>query len=467
LLIDPIESWYLRNTGRTLTPYGGVSGDAAPKPVPFGASRLEEPPPPPKRTVTTLYPGARVRDPLEPTTFIGPRTYEEPKEDNPILKNRGEQVARERMEAQERRNKQTAALNDLRRERLNRIEQARVSSAAQAAARANQRIRQVQEQQRRVQQQRYRLSTSRSGSAIPLQPEQYEQARKDVMTSRPGTFPAALAPPWWPKGNVAAPFTSGMRVGPSVAVGRSTLRRDADGSRDGGQYYALAPRSYVAWSAPKYLENDQFTFGLGKTDAEMRRLQVKLLERGFFSTQGQIAYNPGQMDGFTREAIELAMRVANEDGRTLEELLAAPSRYNADGSAYGSGGGGGGGGPRTIKDVQRIFDITSLDRGSATLRQIMARELGRQPTAAEIKNYVAQLNARERANPDIVTTTSTRNASGSYTTSTQIREGKRPEPEEQAIGYTKAGEVGKERQEFQEARYYEELVDLIGGEGSA
>jgi hypothetical protein len=162
-----------------------------------------------------------------------------------------------------------------------------------------------------------------------------------------------------------------------------------------------------------------------------------------------------------------AMGYANMDGITVEELLKRIPGEGALTSGYAGGGGGGGGGGRkalSTKDITKVFDLTSLDQGAATLRQVLAQQLGRQPTDAEIKNYVAQLNAKERANPDIITTIAKSNAAGTVTTSSQVKEGKKPEADEEALKFSKNKGNAAERQDFQEGMYYEALAGLMGVE---
>lgn len=75
---------------------------------------------------------------------------------------------------------------------------------------------------------------------------------------------------------------------------------------------------------------------------------------------------------------------------------------------YGAGPGSKGKkGPSVETTISRSLSISTNDDARSMLGNMMARELGRRPTAAEVDKFQGTLNAAQRANPRTTTTVST------------------------------------------------------------
>jgi hypothetical protein len=89
--------------------------------------------------------------------------------------------------------------------------------------------------------------------------------------------------------------------------------------------------------------------------------------------------------------------------------------------------------------------------------------MGRQPTDAEVRAYVSRLNAKERANPDIITTTTSVNSAGTYSTTQRVQEGKAPDEVEEAIRYSTEDTALKgEKENFKRAQYVGDIMAMLG-----
>lgn len=219
----------------------------------------------------------------------------------------------------------------------------------------------------------------------------------------------------------------------------------------------------------QYGGRDAFDMGRTLTPEQIKAKQRQLRAAGYLSDAEFAAIQgKGQVGvwGYeTAMATRKAMSHANAMFVDLDTALGYWAGQGMPGQDMSGGGGGGGrgSGPTSSTTVSKNIRLTSLDSGSLALRQWMTREMGRVPSDAEVRAYVARLNAKERANPDIITTTVNTNASGTSTTSQKIEEGKAPEPEAEANRYgAEDPGVKVERENFKRASYMGDIMAMLG-----
>jgi hypothetical protein len=91
-------------------------------------------------------------------------------------------------------------------------------------------------------------------------------------------------------------------------------------------------------------------------------------------------------------------------------------------SLYSKGGGGGaGGGGSSFSSTSTSVNLTGKDESDATLDQALSNLLGRTATDAEKKQFLSSLNAAERANPTVQTSSGTTSASGASRSSSTTK----------------------------------------------
>lgn len=225
------------------------------------------------------------------------------------------------------------------------------------------------------------------------------------------------------------------------------------------QYKPLRP----ILGAPIYKPGDQVSLPMAKNwnRDKIRQIQERMAIAGVLP--GDYASSRGTWGRGEVMAAQSVMEYANLHGWDFEKALTtlstdAQARQAAglDGANNGSSGGGGYNGPLSTTSVD--YSLSSLDQAKAALAAIMSQQIGRTAQPEEVKRFLAQLNAAERKAP--IRTTSTRNASGSWSTS--VRQDKTIDPQAEAERFIASNNKG-EVQDYGEVQYYDVLDSLIGG----
>lgn len=510
MYLDPIDAWYVRNTGRPLTPSGVESGDpdkprdlrfipwrseafdeytARTRAAAMGPKVEEARPPLPGRPEreplrvrdpllgdnVTIGPATEIRNPYDSTPRWGEKDVDRwtgragTDEEGNRGKARDWQREQNRKDAAAKQARQAAELRAMREEKRTQWKRGVAARAAEAQRRVEVRLAEtVRRRNFQSAQSRAAQANIARGGQIKLTPEQIAAAEKDWWSRRGDpNAQAALMPSWARNAEARIPqLYSDSRVAGGIGYMNGRPIFDPGGPTGGRTTQDLSfgrARERVTWGRPLYVEGAQaqYAFTNRLNRQQINDLQVKLANAGLLDLSKA---QRGVYGADTIRAMAKAMGNANITGSTVEQYLSNIPGQSALSSPYAGGDGSRGRGPLSTKDIQKVFDLTSIDQGAAVLRQVLAQQLGRQPTDSEIKNYVAQLNAKERKNPDIITTIATSNASGSITTSQQIREGKKPEADEEALRFSKGTGTKQERQDFQEGMYYEALASLMGVE---
>lgn len=86
-----------------------------------------------------------------------------------------------------------------------------------------------------------------------------------------------------------------------------------------------------------------------------------------------------------------------------------------------SGGAAGGGGGSSFSNTSTQVSLTGKDQSDATLDQALSNLLGRTATDAEKKSFLSSLNAAERANPTVTTSSGTTSASGASSSTSSTK----------------------------------------------
>lgn len=209
------------------------------------------------------------------------------------------------------------------------------------------------------------------------------------------------------------------------------------------------------YSSPIYKTTDLNALA-GKSWQQIWAVQRVLANAGLLKS----GFLAGTYDQATRDALEKAMYVANLNGISLDTLFQRQDlikkMYAAQG--YGtSGGGGGGGGGAGGTYTQSSINLTSKAQAKGILAAALAQEIGRQPTDAELNQFVSVLNKQERANPTITTTTVD---STGKSTSTVTKQGN-VDAQQSAEDYSRTASPD-EASRYQGANYFGVLERLMG-----
>lgn len=155
-------------------------------------------------------------------------------------------------------------------------------------------------------------------------------------------------------------------------------------------------------------------------------------------------------------------RGVNESGDLLPTMLGE----EASGDLTGGGGGGVGSdeymGPITETMTRNIVQEISMDQGKLALRNIVANEIGRAPTEAEVREFVRRANSAFRADPTVITQVTTTDPITREST-TEITENEtNVDPEGLALSFTEEDLPEEERYEYQASRYFDAIMSAIG-----
>jgi hypothetical protein len=228
-------------------------------------------------------------------------------------------------------------------------------------------------------------------------------------------------------------------------------------------YNAKAGNSAQVYQMPEYTVDMVGPALQRMNDAELAEFRRRAVAAGLFEDNDMVpsAYGPTAQD---YRAMEMLMSRANYTKattweQTLGELVENPG-LNAPGS--GSGSGVDYTGPMTDRSI--IYQQTSIDAGRSILRNTMRELIGREPTDAEVRSYVAALNRRERSTPEITETVTdmVMNSQDQQTgrTSTTRVEQNAPVPTEVLRSQVEEGNAG-EKFTFQAQDYFSRLMEVI------
>lgn len=229
------------------------------------------------------------------------------------------------------------------------------------------------------------------------------------------------------------------------------------------EYYSQVPRlgqtSGTSVLAPKYTDASLGQYRrMAATDPLKLYSYQQALARANYMSGSKVA--PVYTEDF-QKAMAKAMTDANFNGMSLDSLLAMRALGANSGSVGGSGGGGGGGGgSSTSTSISKSYNITSRPTAQSLLKQTLAQELGREPTAAEVSRFVKSLNKEERANPSISRSTTVSTAKGSSSTSTNTPSSVDPGARAEQFAETTSPD---ERHMFQQSNYYDVIANMVGG----
>jgi hypothetical protein len=226
------------------------------------------------------------------------------------------------------------------------------------------------------------------------------------------------------------------------------------------EYYSQVPKagqtSGTAVLSPMYTDASlgQYRRMAATDPLKLYNYQQALARAGYMSATNA---SPVYSADF-QKAMAAAMTDANYNGLSLDSLLAMRALGQNNGRV--GGGGGGGGGSSTSTSITKSYNITSRPTAQSLLKQVLAQELGREPTSAEVSRFVKALNKEERANPSINRSTTTSTAKGSSTTSTSTPSKVDPGAEAEEFGETVSPQ---ERRMFQSSNYYDVIASMVGG----
>ena len=122
-------------------------------------------------------------------------------------------------------------------------------------------------------------------------------------------------------------------------------------------------------------------------------------------------------------------------------------------------------GPKSKTQTDTRVDLSSAEDVKAITTDVLTRTLGRAPTAAEVAQYKATINAQEQANPTITTQTQTLNDMGEVTaTKTNTSGGVSAAAKAQLA--TDKSKQGPEYGKYQSGTtYYNAMMQMITGGG--
>lgn len=108
------------------------------------------------------------------------------------------------------------------------------------------------------------------------------------------------------------------------------------------------------------------------------------------------------------QTLERAAAIANNLGATVEQVLKAMARgeFKPDAGGYGSSAG-------PYKQVDRRVQLTDPGTARRVINTALANFLGREASDDDVNEFTAALNAMERKNPQVTTTSGYRSATGS------------------------------------------------------
>ena len=184
------------------------------------------------------------------------------------------------------------------------------------------------------------------------------------------------------------------------------------------------------------------------------RFQKRLIAAGIYDENEPVRL--GFIGEVEQTAMSQLMGQANINGITYDQALDSIIQARKEMDAAGGGGGGGGGRGGTFTNV--TYSLTSIAQARQILASVLKTSIGRDPTEAEVNQFLRQLNAAEREAPVITTTTSTGQRSVSRTRPSTV------DPQDMALDFAKRIGGGDEYMENR-AMYYLNLIAQKYGYG--
>lgn len=244
-------------------------------------------------------------------------------------------------------------------------------------------------------------------------------------------------------------------------------------SEHGGQSTYLGSRFYQSpptYGTPQYTYRDLDSMW-GKGQDVVLGNKDMLWRLGFMSATQRDA------GGFWTQAdnnsMREAMAVANKNGVSFAQLYEQQQRNGKTIGASSAGGSGssGPGGNRysvsTSSSTSTSVNLSSRESAHAVLSQALANEIGRQPTNAELAQFLRTLNATERANASVSTSSgrsvSDRLTGNSTSTSSSKSTSHSVDPTAEATAFAKGNAaLAHERESYQGANYMSVIAKMIG-----
>ena len=122
-------------------------------------------------------------------------------------------------------------------------------------------------------------------------------------------------------------------------------------------------------------------------------------------------------------------------------------------------------GPKTKTQTDKRIDLSSAEDVKALTTQVLTQTLGRAPTAQELAQYKATLNAQEQANPTLTTQTQTLNDMGEVVNTATTQSGGLSAEAKAGLVSDKSKQ-GPEYGKYQAATtYYNAMMQMISGGG--
>lgn len=263
------------------------------------------------------------------------------------------------------------------------------------------------------------------------------------------------------------PFTeSGYDIGDYVGVPQGYAGVPV-GTRDyvaGGRFTGIAPPE-VKYQQPLYTYENIASLS-GNPQAIIAQ-QMKLYNTGYLTPDED--WHIGVLDEGTIGALQEFYGDANRMGMTTEQLYEYIRKNGkSTGMTTGSYGYGSGGAedysPYTQTTTQSNVTLSTRASARAFLVQAMATEMGREPTAQEVRRFTRMLNAREEKNPSVTKTTTTTDPSpsgDSTVTSDSTTKPSKVDPGRAAEKFAEK-EGGNEAQRFQTANFMSVIEAMVG-----
>lgn len=236
------------------------------------------------------------------------------------------------------------------------------------------------------------------------------------------------------------------------------------GSAMGAQPMA-GNRQVPVYGQPIYTRSHMDAF-LGRAAyQDVLEMQRKLYNYGFIDK----IQTPGFADASFMKGLEYLYATANQNGVTINDIFA---RMDNAGARLGlkigptglAGGGESGDGGGTSTTTSTSISLTSRAGAWQVLISALTNELGREPTDAEISRFSKSLNAKERADPSVSTSTTTYDAEGNAKTSTTSRQSG-VEPTAEAMVFARSPAMAAERRQYKGAQYFDVIADMLSGGG--
>ena len=279
------------------------------------------------------------------------------------------------------------------------------------------------------------------------------------MTAPPGAiYPDPSTDPFLPSSSYSYESYIGV---PQGYRGVPTGTSDYVG---GGRFTGIAPPT-VQYQKPLYTYGD-----IAKLSGNPQGIvaqQMMLYNTGYLTPDED--WHVGVLDEGTIGALQEYLGDANRMGMTKEQLFnyirqngKSTGMTSGSSSSYGSSGADYS--PYTTTTTQSNVTLSSRASARAFLIQAMASEMGREPTAAEVRRFTRLLNARQEKNPTTTKTTTTTDPSpsgDSTVTSKSTTKESKVDPTQAAERYAeKIG--GNEANRFQAANFMSVIEQMVG-----